>query len=74
MRSTTRTPITNVVIRNPISFHRHVVFTSRERGAGSVNSRESENRTSPIKGNVKRNTSPSARCRHFFVSAFSPTV
>src|SRR5467141_1136802 len=28
---------------------------------------------SPIKGNVKRKISPSARCRHFFVSAFSPT-
>src|SRR5260370_863982 len=28
----------------------------------------------PIKGNVKRHSSPSARCRHFFVSAFSPTV
>src|SRR5258708_2118742 len=28
----------------------------------------------PIKGNVKRNTSPSARCRHVVVSAFSPTV
>src|SRR5580704_386639 len=32
------------------------------------------NRRSPIKGNVKRHFSPSARCRHFFVSAFSPTV
>jgi len=30
--------------------------------------------SSPIKGNVKRNISPSARCRSFFVSAFSPTV
>jgi hypothetical protein len=31
-------------------------------------------RKSPIKGNVKRHSSPSARCRHVFVSAFSPTV
>src|SRR5260370_7778262 len=30
-------------------------------------------RRGPIKGNVKRNISPSARCRPFFVSAFSPT-
>src|SRR6266478_6033774 len=30
-------------------------------------------RRGPIKGNVKRKISPSARCRHFFVSAFSPT-
>ena len=29
-------------------------------------------RRGPIKGNVKRHISPSARCRHFFVSAFSP--
>src|SRR6267143_329577 len=28
----------------------------------------------PIKGNVKRQISPSARCRYFFVSAFSPIV
>ena len=31
-------------------------------------------RTCPIKGNVKRQLCPSARCRSFFVSAFSPTV
>src|SRR5271169_3514877 len=31
-------------------------------------------RCSPIKANVKRHFSPSARCRHFFVSAFSPTA
>src|SRR5215469_5308889 len=29
---------------------------------------------SPIRGNVKTNISPAARCRSFFVSAFSPTV
>ena len=28
-------------------------------------------RKSPIKGNVKRNISPSARCRNFFVSRHS---
>src|SRR6202521_810701 len=32
------------------------------------------NRKSPINGNVKRHISPSARCRHLFVSAFSPIV
>jgi hypothetical protein len=36
--------------------------------------RKVQERISPIKGNVKRHSSPSARCRHFFVSAFSPTV
>ena len=35
---------------------------------------ELRDRTSPIKGNVKRHFSPSARCRFFSVSAFSPTV
>jgi hypothetical protein len=39
-----------------------------------ISSGKCRNRKSPIKGNVKRQNLPSARCRSFFVSAFSPIV
>jgi hypothetical protein len=62
-------PITRFQAALGITENGHETASRHARPISLINSAI---RTSPIKGNVKRHSSPSARCRHFFCLGIQP--